>query len=213
MPDATMRALREAARVHRVTVNTFVQGAWALVLSRLSGNHDVVFGATSAGRPPSLGGVETILGLLITTVPVRVEIQPAKPVIAWLRAIQEQQMAARDHEHAGEDAIRTAIGLGRDASLFSSIVRFQNYPVDAALRQPIGRLRVSDFEMTDMWPYPLCLVVQPGTPTRVLLTFDRDQIADEHAERVLEAFLHALTGVVSCIDNTLSDAVALAERQ
>ena len=117
-----MRALREVSRAHRLTANTLVQGAWAVVLSRLGGRDDVVFGATSAGRPPHLTGVETMLGLLITTVPVRVKIDSAQSIASWLRTIQDQQTAARDHEHAGEDAILAAIGLDRSMPLFSSIV-------------------------------------------------------------------------------------------
>ena len=108
--------------------------------------------------------------------------------------------------------IRAAIGLNRPTPLFSSIVRFQNYPVDAALRRPIGRLRISDFDITDMWPYPLCLVVQPGTPTRALLTYDRDTITDEHAEHVLALFTQTLAAMVAGVDGSLSDAIALGER-
>ena len=130
----------------------------------------------------------------------------------WLHAIQEQQTAAREHEHAGEDSIRVAIGLDRTAPLFSSIVRYQNYPVDAALRQPIGRIRITGFEITDMWPYPLCLVVQPGTPTRILLTFDRHVITDERAEYVLESFAHVLAGIIARVDGPLSEAMTLGER-
>jgi amino acid adenylation domain-containing protein len=212
LPASTTRALQAVSRAHRITANTLVQGAWAVVLNRLSGNDDVVFGATSAGRPPGLAGVETMLGLLITTVPVRIGVDPAQPVLNWLRAIQARQTASRDHEHVGEDAIRAWIGLDGATPLFSTVVRFQNYPVDAALRRPIGQLRITDFGITDVWPYPLCLVVQPGDSMRVLLTFDRQVIGDDHAEHVLETFAHVLAGVVTHIDGSLSDVIAAGAR-
>jgi non-ribosomal peptide synthetase component F len=202
-----MRAVREASRAHRITPNTLVQGAWALVLSRLGGSTDVVFGATSAGRPADLPGVETMLGLLITTIPVRVSVDPAQPVATWLRGIQDQQTAARDHEHAGEDAVRAGLGLDRATPLLSSAVRFQNYPVDAALRQPIGPLRITDFAMTDLWPYPLCLVVQPGDVTHSLLTFDRRLVTDDRARRVLAMFAEVLAGIAGRVDGTLADVI------
>ena len=42
------------ARQHRLTVNTLAQGAWALLLSRYSGDDDVLFGVTVSGRPGDL---------------------------------------------------------------------------------------------------------------------------------------------------------------
>ncbi|MEL6762600.1 MAG: condensation domain-containing protein, partial [Cyanobacteria bacterium J06607_6] len=43
-------ALRSHAQTHRLTLNTLVQGAWALVLGRYSGDPEVLFGSTCAGR-------------------------------------------------------------------------------------------------------------------------------------------------------------------
>ena len=69
---ATTAALQSLARAHRLTLNTLFQGAWALMLSRYSGSAEVLFGATGAGRPPAIAGIEAMAGLFITTLPVRV---------------------------------------------------------------------------------------------------------------------------------------------
>ncbi|NEE49631.1 hypothetical protein G3M55_34120, partial [Streptomyces sp. SID8455] len=53
-------ALSAAARGAGLTLNTVVQGAWAVALGHQLGRDDVVFGATTAGRPPELAGVEDI---------------------------------------------------------------------------------------------------------------------------------------------------------
>jgi nonribosomal peptide synthetase CepB len=204
--------VRAISRAHRLTPNTLVQGAWALVLRQLGGADDVVFGATSAGRPPALAGVETMIGLFITTVPVRVGVDPARPVASWLRAIQEQQTAAREHEHAGEQAIQGWMGLDDATSPFSSVLRFQNYPVDVALRAPLGPLRVTDVGITDIWPHPLCLIVHPGDPMRVGLTYDRGVIDDARAEQALATFAHALAGIAAGIDGQVADVVAQSAR-
>ena len=98
MSDETAR-LSTFARRERVTVNTLVQAAWALLLQCYTGQRVVTFGATSASRPPDLPGVETLLGLFINTVPVVVESQPQSAVGPWLRELQSQNLASREYEY------------------------------------------------------------------------------------------------------------------
>ncbi|MGJ3561527.1 condensation domain-containing protein [Streptomyces sp. INA 01156] len=75
--DLTARLLG-AAREHGLTLNTLLQGAWAVVLGRLTGRDDVVFGGTVSGWPPQVPGVESMIGLFINTLPVRVRIVPGR---------------------------------------------------------------------------------------------------------------------------------------
>ena len=79
VPAEQTRRLCETARARGVTVNSMVQTAWALVLASLTGRTDVVFGATVSGRPAELPGVETMVGLFINTLPVRVDLRPPSP--------------------------------------------------------------------------------------------------------------------------------------
>ena len=74
LPTALSARLRAVARRERVTLNTLIQAAWSILLGRYTGSRDVVFGAVTSGRPPELAGAETIVGLLINTVPVRVRL-------------------------------------------------------------------------------------------------------------------------------------------
>src|SRR6185295_5695742 len=87
--------LRLAAQRHGLTVNTVVQGAWALLLSRYSGERDVVFGSTVSGRPAELAGVESMVGLFINTVPTRVRVEPGRAVRSWLADLQAAQAQSR----------------------------------------------------------------------------------------------------------------------
>ena len=66
--------LQTLARQHQLTLNTFVQGAWSLLLHRYSGEEDVLFGITVSGRPPDLAGSEQMVGLFINTLPLRVAV-------------------------------------------------------------------------------------------------------------------------------------------
>ncbi len=49
------------------------------------GADEVLFGATVSGRPAELPGVESIVGLLINTLPVRLRLRPAADLVTWLR--------------------------------------------------------------------------------------------------------------------------------
>src|SRR4029078_13565004 len=98
--------LRQVAPQHGLTVNTVVQGAWALLLSRYSGERDVVFGTTVAGRPADLPGVESMVGLFINTLAGRAHVPPDAPVLPWLRRLQDQLAELRQYEYSPLVAIQ-----------------------------------------------------------------------------------------------------------
>ena len=82
LSETLTAALTQQARQQGLTLNTFIQAAWAILLGRLTGRDDVVFGVTVAGRPPEIAGIETMVGLFINTLPLRVKLPPGKPLLA-----------------------------------------------------------------------------------------------------------------------------------
>jgi mycobactin peptide synthetase MbtF len=125
-PEATER-LADGARARGVTVNTLVQMAWALVLSRLTDTDDVVFGVTVSGRPAELVGVETMIGLFINTVPLRVRLDPAATVGDQCGAVQRDAALLREHSYLGHAQLRALGGVGE---MFDSLVVYENFPLD-----------------------------------------------------------------------------------
>ncbi|WP_436319389.1 amino acid adenylation domain-containing protein [Streptomyces koyangensis] len=155
--DAEATALHTAARRAGVTMNTLVQGVWALLLSRWSGQDQVCFGATAAGRPSELDGVMDMIGLFINTLPVRVDADAGAPFDAWLRALQEQQAEARRHEHAPLHQLRRWAGMRGEEQLFDSVVIFENYPFDQKLVSDFG-LELVDIQADSGTNFPLNLI-------------------------------------------------------
>ncbi|KGM30046.1 condensation domain-containing protein, partial [Inquilinus limosus] len=192
LDSTATEALRAFARREHVTLNTVVQGAWALLLSRITGQRRVVFGSTVSGRPAELRDAETLLGLFINTLPVAPELDPARPVGDWLRELQAENAALREHEHTPLYEIQGWAGqAGR--SLFDTLLVFENYPVDQALRERDGKGlsfgQVSNLETTN---YALTLTVQAGGDLEIGWSWrrnavDRDRI--DHLMRQLEALL------------------------
>lgn len=128
LDPAATRALTEAARSRGVTVNTLVQLAWARLLSTCTGRSDVVFGVTVSGRPGEIAGVETMVGLFINTVPLRVRLDPAETVGQQCLSLQREAAALRDHSHLTHADLRRVAGIGE---LFDTLLVYENFPPGA----------------------------------------------------------------------------------
>src|SRR2546421_5177634 len=150
----------ESHRVHRaamrngLTVNTLVQGAWALLLARYSGERDVLFGTTVSGRPPELPGVESMVGMFINTVPTRVTVRNGQPTREWLRELQARESEARRFDFTALSQLQALSGVS--GNLFDSAVVFENYPFDDTAGAEEG-LRVRDVRAVDPTNFPLTL--------------------------------------------------------
>src|SRR5262249_41161626 len=153
-------------------LNTLIQAAWAILLGRLTGRHDVVFGVTVAGRPPEIAGIEQMVGLFINTLPLRVKLPQAKPTRDLLNEIQDSQSSLIAHQHLGLAEIQQAAGLG---DLFDTLVVFENYPVDRnGLAAEARGLRLSQVVGHDATHYPLTLTVMPGERVHLRLQYATD---------------------------------------
>ena len=123
-----------------LSLNTLVQGMWAILLSRYSGEDDIVFGATKTTRR-AFAGAESMVGPLIVTVPVRVRVCSEAPLIAWLRELRAEWLSYRDYDHAPLTLIQQSSEISRGASLFETFVVFENGAFDDGLRANGGGWR------------------------------------------------------------------------
>jgi mycobactin peptide synthetase MbtF len=119
------RRLVDAARTRGVTVNTLVQLGWAALLAVFTDRTDVIFGVTVSGRPDDLAGVETMVGLFVNTVPLRVRLDPARSVAAQCLELQHTAAALRDHSYVTHAELRAIGGVGE---MFDSLLVYENFP-------------------------------------------------------------------------------------
>ena len=204
------QALNTLARQRSLTVNTLIQGAWAILLSRTSAEPDVVFGAVVSGRPPSLPGVDSIIGLFINTIPVRASVSPRTPLIPWLRELQSAQAEARRFDYVSLAQVQTWSEIPRGQSLFESLVVFENYPIGTAGSQVAASLGLTDASSGGMGNYPLSLAVFPGASIRLKLEFDTPRIEPLTAERILSHLEQILERMTRCPDGCLGDLMSIA---
>ncbi|MBG6701649.1 non-ribosomal peptide synthase/polyketide synthase [Pseudomonas aeruginosa] len=200
-PARTAR-LKTFAQRHAVTLNTLVQAAWSLLLQRYTGQDTVVFGATVAGRPAELAGIERQIGLFINTLPVVATPQPGMRLTDWLQEVQARSLALREQEHTPLFEIQRWAGLGE--ALFDSLLVFENYPVAEALEKGSpGGVRfgpVSNHEQTN---YPLTVALGVGDSLSLQYSYDRQAFSDAAVEQLDRHLLNLLEGFVDNAERTL----------
>ena len=184
--------LRASARREGLTVNAMVQACWAVLLAAYSGTHDVVFGATVAGRPADLEGVERMVGPFINTLPVRAQLSLASPPMSfatWARGLQARQAEARQFDYLSLADVQACSAVPAGTPMFDTLLGFENYPVQAVSNDPIGSAKW----LGGFYPshYPLTLLVLPSESLELHALFDRRRLDGAVVEAVLRR-LHAL---------------------
>ena len=204
VPAVEIDALREAARHARLTFNTFVQGAWALLISRYSGRDDVLFGTAVAGRAPELAGVETMVGLTINTVPVRVTASPKQRLGVWLEDLQRAQNESRLYEHTPLAEVQGWSTVARDTPLFESLLVFENFPLNMQRLQG-GGLATADFDFVERANFPLTVMMSVREQSKLGVGYDRSRFDDATMARMLQHLRVLLADMSGDRERTLAD--------
>ncbi|HET8911948.1 MAG TPA: amino acid adenylation domain-containing protein, partial [Ktedonobacteraceae bacterium] len=198
--------LSQLARRYQITLNTLVQGAWALLLSHYSGLSDVTFGSVVAGRPTEIAGVDEMVGLFINTLPTRVQIAGEETCATWLQQLQMQQVQARQYDFVPLFRLQRWSGLPPESPLFATLLVFENYSYEEYVpgAQAETSLRVWQVQVTERTLYPLSLIVQPGEELFFRASYDRTllelrQIQGflQHLQAILIGFAHQLERKIS----------------
>ncbi|WP_329182056.1 amino acid adenylation domain-containing protein (plasmid) [Streptomyces decoyicus] len=187
--------LSASAAQHGVTLSMLMQGAWALLLGQLTGQHDVLFGAVASGRPADLPGVESMVGSFLSTLPVRARLAPGSTFHDVVTGLRTQQAALGEHRHLGLAEVQRLAGLG---DLFDTVVSYNNYPMAdvsglagtvPGLRFPRGHARV-------VAEYPLALSCYPGPRLRLHTQYAPAALDRARAGAVTDRLIRLLGAVV-----------------
>ncbi|MBW7455997.1 AMP-binding protein, partial [Paenibacillus sepulcri] len=196
---AMQEALRNFSRKHRLTLNTIIQGAWAILLNRYSGEKDIVFGATSSGRPTELAGSASIIGCFMNTLPFRVFADAGYETIPWLQDIQRSSVEMRQFEYTPLSDIRSWSEVPRNSALYDlyeSIVIIENYPFDTTLKDGLGSLKVQSMRVEEQMDYPLTVYCNLQPELHFNLLFDYRYLADDTAHRMLGHLINIIQGLL-----------------
>src|SRR5256885_7161372 len=208
------QGLNTVARALQITVNTLLQASWAYVLSRYSGQAEVLFGMVVAGREAELVGVESLVGLCINTVPVRIALPGQEPVAAWLRQLHEQLAMLQHYSYYPLRQIQSLSELGAGQSLFQSILAFENYPIEQTLEQlQHSGLHLRSIEAQERTNYPLSAIVLPGEQLELKLGYQEQALEAELVSRMLDLWQQVLQALVQRPDQPLTTLPLLTETE
>ncbi|WP_341325221.1 amino acid adenylation domain-containing protein [Methylotuvimicrobium sp. KM2] len=213
LSEADTQGLNTLSQRYQLTPNSFLQGAWALMLAHYSGNNEVLFGVTVAGRPTDLPGVETALGLFINTLPLRVVVQPEQTVLAFLRNLLYHNLELRQYEYMPLVRIQALSDLAKGQALFQHLFVFENAPVDPTLRGETDVLNIVDDKHRTHANYPINAVLVPGSRFHLQVTYDVARFEEDVVKRLLEHFKILLEGIIRHPEARLGELPMLTERE
>ncbi|ALU43405.1 non-ribosomal peptide synthetase [Pseudoalteromonas rubra] len=202
---------------HRITQNTLVQGAWALLLSRYLDRDTVCFGATTAGRPNDLPGHEAIQGMFINTVPMVASVDPAQTLTEWLQAQQSAALAVREHEFTPLYEIQKiaaqSLELSRDG-LFDTLLVFENYPIDQALMQEEERqTHFEILEDRDETNFPLTVLFIQEETLRLRFNYQGSVLAEADVRALATQFKELIMAMTDNNQVLLASLLPLQDEQ
>ncbi|MGW6010603.1 amino acid adenylation domain-containing protein [Streptomyces sp. NPDC055210] len=217
VPDEVGTRLRDIGRRHGLTLNTVLNAAWGLTLASATGRSDVVFGTTVAGRPSEVPEIENVIGMFLNTVPARIAYDPAEPVLALLRRVQDERLAVMPYEYLGLGVLQAETGHRR---LFDTLFVLRNSDTEERLAELSDQHGATAVANVDATHYPVNLVVTPGRSIQVTLTHRADVIARPQAQDLLDRFTlllerltHDLDAPVGRLDAQLPAEHVRSERE
>ena len=181
---------------NRLTLNTLVQGIWSFLLYEYSGEDSTVHGNVISGRPHELQGSDSMVGLFINTLPVRIDIRAFDRVVDWLRSIQSMLAEMRVHESTPLSQIHKWSNIENGKPLFDSLVAVETYPVSSNNLDDFDQRRMQDLDVFQRTNYALTLWVEPGEHIALALAYDPERFSSESIQRLLQQFRRVLLQVV-----------------
>ena len=193
----TTKALQSLAKQYQVTLSTVIQGMWAVLLSKYTGDTDVLFGVTVAGRPASLPRVETMIGLFINTLPLRVNVEVEDSIWIWLQSLQQKSIEIQEYSYTPLVEIQKLSEVEGGVSLFDSILVFENYPLNTSVLQLSSSLKIQGLESFGENNYPLTLTTMPGENLEINIAYNTDRFDTDTIARMRGHFQTLLEGIVA----------------
>ena len=204
LPAPLTTTLTELARTHRMTLNTLVVAAWGIALGHLAGRDDVVVGTTLGGRPDTLPGASSVVGMTINTLPVRLRVASDVPCVAWLAALQSTLLDIGRHEHSALTDVQRQTDVPADKALFESVVVSHGFPADFGPRSRDFDIRAVRYE--EFSQYPLAILWRNDGELTMELLADPARLTSEAADAALERTADVLTAFATATgDVTLAD--------
>ncbi|MFD1290957.1 amino acid adenylation domain-containing protein [Laceyella putida] len=214
LPEEWTVRLNRLAQQHQVTMNTVLQTLWGVLLQKMNGVSDVVFGAVVSGRPAELPHVDEMVGLFINTVPVRIRGEKTTTFAELLQQVQQDNLVAEQAHFSSLAEIQANTPLGNQ--LFDHIIAFENYPLDLSALMaayPAIGFEISRVEAFEQDNYAFSLVVYPGEQLTLKFMYAAKVFAEEQMEQLFASLQTLIRQVVADPERSLGDLDIVPEAE
>ncbi|MFM7717428.1 MAG: condensation domain-containing protein, partial [Microcystis sp.] len=201
------------AQEYRLTLSTLIQGAWALLLHHYSSESDIVFGATVSGRPPTFTGIESMVGVFLNTLPVRIQIEPQLELLTWFQRLQQEHLEREQYSYSSLIDIQKWSEIPSPHSVFESFVVFENLPFSENDSENLGGLQVGEMQDYGNADYPLTVIVTPGEALSIKIIYPQERFENDTIERMLGHFKTLLEGIAINPHRRIQDLPLLTEAE
>ncbi|MEL6928912.1 MAG: condensation domain-containing protein, partial [Cyanobacteria bacterium J06600_6] len=198
---------------HNLTLNTIVQGAFAILLSRYTNCQDLVYGTTTSGRPATFSGIESMVGLFINTLPMRVKLADSELLLPWLEKLQQQQIENLQYEYTPLTSIRELSGVPQGVPLFDNIFVFENYPIDTKSSGSNQKLKIDLIEIDESNNFPFTCLVKVGLEISLTIQYQSNHFDSNTITKILESFERLLRQIANNPQQTLGQLSILTSKE
>jgi len=205
--------LNSFVRENKLTMNSIFQGIWALILSKYRNENDVLFGGTVSGRNPQLPGIESMVGLFINTLPVRIKFDYDKDIKSWLKELQTKQIERDQFAYSSLVDIQEWSEIPRGTQLFENILVFENYPVDKSLEEGVAGIKIKNLKAFERTSFPLTVLIAPGKEMSVHIAFETSKFTEDFINKILSNFSLLVSQIIADPDSKLSGLTLLSEEE
>ncbi|OWV06849.1 hypothetical protein B5D80_15725, partial [Micromonospora wenchangensis] len=197
--------VRAAAAHADVSVGVLVHAAWALLRGAYGGVDDVTVAVTRSCRYGSVPDAGQILGLLLTTVPLRIRLDRRWPVRRLLADVADRIRQLRAHQLTPLHHILGQAGLIPDTPLLDSLVVFERQTLATALAEggPEPARRSARVHRLPGWPLTVHAFDEPEL--RLGVTWDAARLLDASARRILAQLHRTVCEIAEQPDAALAD--------
>ncbi len=174
LDERLTQTLAEIASGSQVTINSIIQTTWGILLQKYNNTDDVVYGSVVSGRPAEIEGIETMIGLFINTIPVRIITDSGETFIQLLRRVQQQEIESKTYEYLPLPEIQSRSLLKRD--LLDHLLAFENYPIEQGVREavndPTMGIKIDNLSTFEQTNYDFNINVGPGKTISIIFNFN-----------------------------------------
>ncbi|MCP5050629.1 MAG: AMP-binding protein, partial [bacterium] len=203
----------------KLTPASLFYSAWGILYQRYSNSEDVLFGTTVSGRSGNIKGIESMVGLFVNTIPLRVRIKDNihETVEDFLHRVNNQLQERETYQSTSLVEIKESSRFNIDDQLFDTLMVIENYPLEKALQKNKERaahsLSIDSYSMYESIPYDLTVGITPFNGIGIDFSFNPECFDPQSIERLAGHFMNILEDMIYKPGNRLSQLELLPETE